>query len=292
MWESGKDLIDCTKEAMKREGVSLRKNWGQNFLIDIGIANKIVKAAEISKKDTLLEIGGGAGVLSIPMSSLAGKLIIVERDKRMIEHLHKKLGQKSNVEFISEDILKVKHFPNFTKCVSNIPYNISSPILSILLRLKIEGVTLMLQKEFAARLNALPGTKNYSRLSLRTSFLDIKKICEVSSKCFIPQPKVDSIVVSWKNNKKDPWNDIPYADEFSRILFSTKKKKIQSVVSQRIKKGRRKKDIRKVERLSESVGELRPFSIGMKKFEYVCKELVSYLEEMDKEWYQWFFWAK
>lgn len=173
--------------------IKAKKRMDQHFLKDKNILGIILKIADVKKGDVVLEVGPGLGILTNELLDKAKKVVAIEKDKEIIAYLKKNI-KKRNLQLIEGDALKVK-FPAFDKCVSNIPYSISSHLILKLGQLKKEAV-LMLQKEFAERMVAKPGTKDYSRLSVMAQyyfFVSIEK--EVSKGCFYPAPKVDSAIV-------------------------------------------------------------------------------------------------
>lgn len=196
-----------TKEVIEKYGLRISKNLGQNFLIDDNIIKKIIKFAQITEKDYVLEIGPGIGTLTQELCQNAKSVLSVEIDKRLIPVLQETLGSYKNFKVINRDILKVdinkliKEYvgENKVKVVANLPYYITTPIIMDLLekKLNISNITVMMQKEVAQRINANPGCKDYGALTVATRYYATPKIgFVVSPNCFFPQPKVDSIVIS------------------------------------------------------------------------------------------------
>lgn len=220
-------LAKETLSILKANNIRLDRRKGQNYLIDSNILQKILDYADLSKNDTVLEIGAGIGTLTIPLSEYAGKVIAVEQDEKIAAILEKRLFELdiSNVEVLKADATKID-FPEFNKVVSNLPYKISSPITFKLLQYDFDFAILMYQLEFAQRMIAKPGESNYSRLSLMMHFCaDVEMLFEVSKHCFFPEPKISSAVI-----KLTPKN--ANIDEFfiktSRALFQHKKKKVRN----------------------------------------------------------------
>ncbi len=167
------------------------KKLDQHFLKNRKFVEIELKAADIKKTETVLEIGPGLGVITEELVKTAGKVVAVEYDKRFAEHIRENYPK---VNLITGDAVKVD-FPDFDKCVSNLPYSISSPIIIKLGKLGKFAV-LMLQKEFAERLIAKPGEKNYSRLSLMANYFFVPEyIKTVPKEAFRPKPKVESAIV-------------------------------------------------------------------------------------------------
>lgn len=223
-------LVKETLKILKENNIRLNKRKGQNYLIDSDILRKIVDYADLSKNDTVLEIGAGIGTLTIPLAENAGKVIAIEQDQKIASILEKRLSELgiSNVEILPEDATKIDFSP-FNKVVSNLPYKISSPITFKLLKYDFDFAILMYQLEFAQRMVAKPGESNYSRLSLMLYFCaDIEMLFEVSKHAFFPNPKISSAVIKLIPNKKAE------IDEFfiktSRALFQHKKKKARNAL--------------------------------------------------------------
>ncbi len=170
------------------------KDLGQNFLIVPDIIERNVERAELSENDTVLEIGPGLGILTDELSKRAGKVYAIEKDRRIIEILRKEYSWP-NVELIEGDAVKVK-WPRFDKIVSNLPYQISSPVTFKLLKHEFERAVLIYQLEFAERMIAKPGDRNYSRLSLMVQAkANVELVERIGRSAFWPRPKVDSAVV-------------------------------------------------------------------------------------------------
>ena len=193
-------LAKETKQILNENGIILNKNLGQNYLIDDFKRKKIIEYAKLTSEDTVLEIGPGIGTLTIELAKQAKKVIAIEQDSSIFNILKKRLEKENidNVELINGDAVKVD-FPDFNKIVSNLPYQISSPISFKFLNYDFDLAILMYQKEFADRMNGKVGTKQYSRLSAMLYFkADVKFLTKVSPESFIPSPKVDSSVVQLK----------------------------------------------------------------------------------------------
>ena len=193
-------LAKETKQILNENGIILNKNLGQNYLIDDFKRKKIIEYAKLTKEDTVLEIGPGIGTLTIELAKKAKKVIAIEQDTSIFKILKKRLDKEGidNVELINGDAVKVD-FPQFNKVVSNLPYQISSPISFKFLKHDFDLAILMYQKEFADRMNGTVGTKQYSRLSAMLYFkAEVKFLSKVSPESFIPSPKVDSSVVQLK----------------------------------------------------------------------------------------------
>ena len=240
-------LAKETKKILQENDIKLNRNLGQNYLIDDFKRKKIIDYANLAKEDTVLEIGPGIGTLTIELAKRSKKVIAIEQDPTIFNILKKRLEKEGidNVELINGDAVKVD-FPDFNKIVSNLPYQISSPISFKFLNHKFDLAILMYQKEFADRMNGKVGSKQYSRLSAMLYFkADIKFLTKVSPESFIPSPKVDSavielkpkkiesIVINEKNSKKEYEIDDETFKFYSKVvkaLFQHRNKKARNAL--------------------------------------------------------------
>lgn len=191
-----------------------KKQWGQNFLTDPGIAGMIVDRSDIQPDDVVLEIGAGLGALTIPAALKARKVFAIEKDHFITGILRVEMmaNHISNVEIIEKDFLKLdlramlKNDDHKIVVMGNLPYNISSQVLVRLVsfRKMIKRAVLMFQRELAQRITAIPGGKSYGRLTVMLRYCsDIKKIADIKASSFYPKPKVDSEVLEIRF-EKDP----------------------------------------------------------------------------------------
>lgn len=194
-----------TKYILQRFGLHMSKRLGQNFLIDAGIVQGIVDAADIQPGDKVLEIGPGIGTLTQALCEAKADVTCVELDKRLPEILSHTLEAYDNVRIIQGDILKVNIVEIMGsgpfKVVANLPYYITTPIIMALLEkhLPITDIVVMVQKEVAQRMAANPGSKTYGALSVAVQYYTIPKIAlYVPPRSFMPPPEVDSVVVNCK----------------------------------------------------------------------------------------------
>ncbi len=194
-----------TKEIIEKHDFFMKKNFGQNFLIDQHVINKIINIADISKDDLIIEIGPGIGTLTEELLQRAGKVITIEIDKKLIPILNDTLSSYDNLEIINEDVLKVdireiveNSGYKSAKLVANLPYYITTPIIMELLekRFPISQITVMIQKEVANRMSAKVGTKDYGALTLAVNYYATSYlVANVPPNCFMPRPNVDSAVI-------------------------------------------------------------------------------------------------
>ncbi len=231
--ENSPSLSKTTKDILNKNGIKLNRNLGQNYLIDKNKRDQIVKFGDITKDDVVLEIGTGIGTLTLELAKRAKKVIAIEQDTKIAEILAGRLKEEKidNVELINDDALKVD-FPKFNKIVSNLPYQISSPITFKFLNYDFDLAILMYQKEFASRMNGKVGTKEYSRLSAMLYFkCEVETLTEVSNESFIPKPQIDSSVVKLTPKENNiPDDEFETDSKFAKALFQHRNKKIKNAL--------------------------------------------------------------
>ena len=204
-----------TRRILEKYGISARKKYGQNFLIDGNVVRNIIAAAGIGRDDCVLEIGPGIGSMTTMLSEAAGQVVCVEIDESLKPVLADTLSGCDNVEIIWEDVLKVGlkdirdryNGGRPLKCVANLPYYVTTPILMQLLDEKgcFDSITVMVQKEVADRICADPGSREYGALTLAVNYsCRPQSVLNVSPNCFIPRPGVDSTVLFLKAYDEPP----------------------------------------------------------------------------------------
>ena len=198
------DLKDIkTQELVKKYNFKFTKSLGQNFLVDDSVLNDIVDGAEVNNEDFIIEIGPGVGTLTAQLLMKAKKVTAIELDNDLIPILEKELGENENFNLIHKDALKVDFNEligdeKSVKLVANLPYYVTTPIILKLLKdgYNFKSLTIMIQKEVAERINADPDCKEYGALSVLVQYYcDTSIIRNVPPTCFIPRPKVESIVI-------------------------------------------------------------------------------------------------
>ena len=215
----------ATKEIINKYSFAFQKKFGQNFLIDSNLLESIIRGAEITKDDFVLEIGPGIGTMTQYLCEAARQVVAVEIDKMLIPILEDTLSEYDNVEVINQDVLKVdikslaeeKNNGKPIKVVANLPYYITTPIIMGLFEsgVPIDSITIMVQKEVADRMQTGPGSKDYGALSLAVQYYATAKvILNVSATCFMPRPNVDSAVIKLTRHKEPTVN---VADE--KLMF-------------------------------------------------------------------------
>ncbi len=235
-WKSSPELKSYVRNSLSQLNIKPSQRKGQNFLVDSNIINFQVAQANLSSKDVILEIGGGLGSLTRCIVNKVKKVYVIEADRILAKFLEDNYSSVSNFEVITGDAVKVD-FPTFTKCISNLPYQISSPITFKLLRHKFDLAVLMYQKEFAQRFFAEPGTGDYSRLSV---MINLKANCKylktIKASSFLPKPKIQSSLVTIQKKSEKLVEDEKGFSQFVTLLFSHKKKIVRSVLSNTIKR--------------------------------------------------------
>ena len=211
------NILEETRFIMKKYNIKANKSLGQNFLISKEVVETIVNCSEITKDDLVIEIGPGLGTLTKYLLDKAGKVICIELDTRMIEILNSRFSSYDNFEIMNNDVLKVnlhniikaeKEKGNIknAKIVANLPYYITTPIIMKLLEeeLELESITVMIQKEVADRLIAVPGEKNTGAITYSVYYYATSEgVLEVPNDSFIPEPEVTSKVIKL-NIRKNP----------------------------------------------------------------------------------------
>ena len=195
-----------TIQVLQKHDFHFQKKFGQNFLIDTTVLDRIISSAEITKEDCVLEIGPGIGTMTQYLAESAGQVVAVEIDKNLLPILDETLAEYDNVTIINDDILKVdinkiveeRNGGRPIKVVANLPYYITTPIIMGLFesRVPLKSITIMVQKEVAERMQEKPGSKEYGALSLAVQYYANPEIvANVPPNCFMPRPNVGSAVI-------------------------------------------------------------------------------------------------
>ena len=230
-----------TIAVLQRYGFNFQKKYGQNFLIDTHVLDKIIGAAEIGKDDFVLEIGPGIGTMTQYLAEAAREVVAVEIDTKLIPILEDTLKEYDNVTVLNEDILKVdirkiaeeKNGGKPIKVVANLPYYITTPIIMGLFESEVplDSITVMVQKEVADRMQVGPGTKDYGALSLAVQYYaEPYIVANVPPNCFIPRPAVGSAVISLTRYQEKPVkvNDSAFMFKIIRASFNQRRKTLQN----------------------------------------------------------------
>lgn len=230
-----------TIAVLQRYGFNFQKKYGQNFLIDTHVLDKIIGAAQIGPDDFVLEIGPGIGTMTQYLAEAAREVIAVEIDTKLIPILQDTLKEYDNVTVLNEDILKVdirkiaeeRNGGKPIKVVANLPYYITTPIIMGLFESEVplDSITVMVQKEVADRMQVGPGTKDYGALSLAVQYYaEPYIVANVPPNCFIPRPAVGSAVIRLKRYQEKPVkvNDASFMFKIIRASFNQRRKTLQN----------------------------------------------------------------
>lgn len=230
-----------TIAVLQRHGFNFQKKYGQNFLIDTHVLDKIIGAAQIGPDDFVLEIGPGIGTMTQYLAEAAREVVAVEIDTKLIPILQDTLKEYDNVTVLNEDILKVdirkiaeeKNGGKPIKVVANLPYYITTPIIMGLFESEVplDSITVMVQKEVADRMQVGPGTKDYGALSLAVQYYaEPYIVANVPPNCFIPRPAVGSAVIRLTRYQEKPVkvNDASFMFKIIRASFNQRRKTLQN----------------------------------------------------------------
>ena len=230
-----------TIAVLQRYGFNFQKKYGQNFLIDTHVLDKIIGAAQIGPDDFVLEIGPGIGTMTQYLAEAAREVVAVEIDTKLIPILQDTLKEYDNVTVLNEDILKVdirkiaeeKNGGKPIKVVANLPYYITTPIIMGLFESEVplDSITVMVQREVADRMQVGPGTKDYGALSLAVQYYaEPYIVANVPPNCFIPRPAVGSAVIRLTRYQEKPVkvNDASFMFKIIRASFNQRRKTLQN----------------------------------------------------------------
>lgn len=245
-----------TQEILKKYGFSFKKSLGQNFLIDPNILRNIVSYADLTKESAAIEIGPGIGALTEHLARAAGKVVSFEIDQRLLPVLEDTLSPYENIKVIHSDVLKAdvatiitEELTNYKDImvVANLPYYVTTPILLKLLMegLSIRGMVVMMQKEVADRISAVPGTKSYGSLSIAVQYyMSAEVVMTVPKTVFMPQPNVDSAVLRLTRHAEPPVKviDESFLFEVTRSSFAQRRKTILNNLQSQLPNGKEKKE--------------------------------------------------
>lgn len=247
-----------TREIVNKYNFMFKKNFGQNFLIDSHVLNKIIDSSDITKDDLVIEVGPGIGGLTEYLALEAKEVVAIEIDKRLIPILEDTLQDYTNITIINEDILKVdlneiikERGYKSAKLIANLPYYITTPIIMDILEkdLNIETITVMIQKEVAKRMAGKSGTKDYGSLTLAVKYYATPYlVANVPQNSFTPRPKVDSAVIrlTKKEVKGVEVKDVSKMFKLIKIAFSQRRKTLLNCIFNSGVYNLSKKEIEKV----------------------------------------------
>lgn len=284
------NLESKTRYIMKKYGITANKNLGQNFLINEEVVDNIVSSSEISKQDLVIEIGPGLGTLTEKLLEKAGKVIAIELDERMIQILNDRFFMYDNFQVINEDVLKVnlsKLIKNETqtnnlknaKIVANLPYYITTPIIMKLLEeeLDITCITVMIQKEVAERLIAVPGEKLSGAITYCVYYYaDSEKIMLVENNSFIPEPDVQSEVIKL-NIRNTPIINLKDKELFFKIIKVSFMQRRKTLMNSLVNGGIIK-DKTQAKKMFEELNfdiNVRGENLSIQDFEKICEWVIT-----------------
>jgi 16S rRNA (adenine1518-N6/adenine1519-N6)-dimethyltransferase len=217
-------------------GIPPLKRFGQHFLIDKGVRERLVELAELTTNDTVLEVGPGLGFLTTALIGRAGRTIAIEKDRTLAAYLKEKFSKQQNLTVVQADALTVQ-IPEGSKVVSSPPYNISSKLILLIMNSRFQLAALLMQEEFVRRLTASSGSRDYGRISVMlqskaTAELDMK----VPREAFYPKPRVDSALVTIRPSieKLQAQNQQLFID-MVRTLFTQRRRKLRGVLARYLK---------------------------------------------------------
>ena len=236
--------ISVIRDVLSRHGFSFSKGLGQNFLINPTVCPRMAEMGNAQPGWGMIEIGAGVGVLTAELAQRADKVVCIEIDSRLIPILDETLAEYDNIKIVNQDVLKVdlhkliaEEFPNMPVAVcANLPYYITSPIIMNLLesRLPISSLTVMVQKEAAQRICAMPGSREVGAVSIAVRYYcEPKVLFQVSRGSFMPAPDVDSTVIRL-DIRKQPTVDVKREEDFFRVVkaaFSQRRKTLSNTLS-------------------------------------------------------------
>ena len=270
---------------LKKYNISANKSLGQNFLVNDEVINTIVESANIEKEDLIIEIGPGLGTLTGRLLEKAKKVIAIELDKRMLTILKDRFALYNNFEIINDDILKVnlkeiitkekEHVKN-VKIVANLPYYITTPIIMKLLedRLDIQSITVMVQKEVAKRLTAIPGTQLSGAITYAVNYYcEPEEVIEVPNSSFIPEPEVESEVIKL-NLRKEPPIKLENEELFFKIIKASFMQRRKTLINGISNSGLMEKE--EIKQLLKKVGldeKVRGENLSLQDFANLAEEI-------------------
>ena len=236
--------ISVIRDVLSRHGFSFSKGLGQNFLINPTVCPRMAEMGNAQPGWGMIEIGAGVGVLTAELAQRADKVVCIEIDSRLLPILDETLAEYDNIKIVNQDVLKVdlhkliaEEFPNMPVAVcANLPYYITSPIIMNLLesRLPISSLTVMVQKEAAQRICAMPGSREVGEVSIAVRYYcEPKVLFQVSRGSFMPAPDVDSTVIRL-DIRKQPAVDVKREEDFFRVVkaaFSQRRKTLSNTLS-------------------------------------------------------------
>jgi 16S rRNA (adenine1518-N6/adenine1519-N6)-dimethyltransferase len=282
-----------TMTILDQFGIRAKKKYGQNFLIQRSVVDQIIEAADITKDDCVLEIGPGIGTMTQLLSEAAGHVVAVEIDEGLEKVLEVTLDDKDNVTVLFQDILKTDlkaisaeyNEGRPLKCVANLPYYITTPILLQLFEEAdcFDSITIMVQKEVADRILATEKDKEYGALSLAVRYYsEPERVCIVPPGCFIPRPGVDSAVLQLRIRKEAPVDvEERFLFALIRAAFNQRRKTLANALSHGLQNGAYAVDREMVQKALLQMGlseTIRGEKLSLEQFAELARQLGNMLE--------------
>lgn len=276
------NVLKETKFILDKYHIHANKNLGQNFLVDDETVSRIIEAADIRKEDLIIEIGPGLGTITKELLERAGKVICIELDERMVSILKDRFSLYDNFELINQDVLKVdlqtlikKEKFKSNKIVANLPYYITTPIIMKLLedKLKVETITVMVQKEVAERLVAEPGKGESGAITYAINYYTKPRtVLQVPNTAFIPAPKVNSTVIQLEVQKETTVKveEEKKLFELIKIAFMQKRKTLVNALTNSNKYGSKEQ----IEKAIKEIGldlKIRPEKLTLEQYAELAK---------------------
>lgn len=276
--------ISVIRDVLSRHGFSFSKGLGQNFLINPTVCPRMAEMGNAQPGWGMIEIGAGVGVLTAELAQRADKVVCIEIDSRLLPILDETLAEYDNIKIVNQDVLKVdlhkliaEEFPNMPVAVcANLPYYITSPIIMNLLesRLPISSLTVMVQKEAAQRICAMPGSREVGAVSIAVRYYcEPKVLFQVSRGSFMPAPDVDSTVIRL-DIRKQPAVDVKREEDFFRVVkaaFSQRRKTLSNTLSSGLSMN--KTQIAKLLERAGVASNLRAEQLSMQQFADIANAL-------------------
>jgi 16S rRNA (adenine1518-N6/adenine1519-N6)-dimethyltransferase len=211
-------------------GIPPLKRFGQHFLIDKEVRERLVELAELTTNDTVLEVGPGLGFLTAALIGRAGRTIAIEKDRTLAAYLKNRFAKYHNLEVIEADVLSTR-IPDNAKIVSSPPYNISSKLILQIIASRFKLAVLLMQIEFVRRLTASAGSRDYGRLTVMLQCrAEARFVKQISRSAFYPRPKVDSALVTITPIKESFIRDRKVFEDIVRVLFTQRRRKLRTVL--------------------------------------------------------------
>ena len=275
-------LLNETKRLLRYYKIIPKKRLGQNFLIDEDAIYKMIDYASISGEDVILEVGAGFGFITERIARDAGRVIAVEIDGRLVRALRRRLSAYNNIEILHGDVMRID-IPRFNKVISTPPYSISSPLHFWLLNREFKLAILSFQEEFARRLVAPVGSKDYGRLTIATYYrADVEILDVIPKEAFWPKPKVDSLIVRLRP-KRPPFkvkNEEIFFDVV-RAIFTQRNRKIRNAIKPFLGRFRIRND--EMRRIADSLpfSNRRPRELSPEEIGLISDRVVEKLERLN-----------